>query len=255
MKIRIIILTGLVLGIFFGLKRLSVSKNNNVSGAPPNGESEINAPALSPLEYLKRTWTRPEGRPKVGLQVGHLNNQDFPEELKKLRKNGGSSGGGFTEAEVNLAIAEKTAEILENEGIRVDILPATVPPEYWADVFIAIHADGSTSPDKSGFKIAGPWRDLTGKSNSLAETLEKTYQAATNFEKDPNITRNMRGYYAFSWWRYNHAIHPMTTAVIVETGFLTNWSDRQLIAVQPEIPARALAEGVVEFLEEEKLLT
>jgi len=96
---------------------------------------------------------------------------------------------------------------------------------------------------------------MTGKSNQLIKTLEETYQTATKFVKDPNITKNMRGYYAFSWWRYNHSIHPMTTAVIVETGFLTNHSDRQIIARQPEVPAQALAKGIIKFLEEEKLLS
>jgi len=90
-------------------------KNQEITGAPPDGEPEINAPALSPLEQLRQNWKRPAGPPKVGLQVGHLNNKDFPEELKNLRKNGGSSGGGYTEAKVNLAIAEKMAGLLEKK--------------------------------------------------------------------------------------------------------------------------------------------
>ena len=190
----------------------------------------------------------------MGLQVGHLKNEELPEELSKLIGNTGASAGGWSEAEVNLRIAERTAELLRSQGVVVDVLPATVPPAYWADVFIAIHADGSTDTGASGFKIAAPWRDLTGNADNLVIALEATYQQVTSLPKDPNITRNMRGYYAFSWWRYRHAIHPMTTAAIVETGFLTNPSDRRIIVLEHERPARALALGITDYLKMQQLL-
>lgn len=221
------------------------------SGAPPYGIAESEIPPLNPWEELRRNWKRPPGPARVGLQVGHLENDRLPEELSQLIGNTGAAAGGYTETEVNLAIAEKTADLLRARGIAVDILPATVPPDYWADAFIAIHADGSTDPSTTGFKIAAPWRDLTGKADSLVSNLEQTYQAATGLRKDDNITRNMRGYYAFSWWRFEHSIHPMTTAVIVETGFLTNRSDRKLIAENSAVPARAIADGIINYLETE----
>lgn len=223
------------------------------TGAPPYGEPESAAPELEPYSWL-RNWQRPEGPAKVALQVGHWKNNELPEELSRLIGNTGASGGGKTEAEVNLAIAEKTAELLRIQGITVELLPATVPPNYWADVFIAIHADGSTSTTTSGYKIAAPWRDFTGTADELVSHLELEYEAATGFSKDPNITRNMRGYYAFSWWRYDHAMHPMSTAAIVETGFLTSPADRKIIVDQPDIPAQALAKGITNYLQERSLL-
>ena len=69
-----------------------------------------------------------------------------------------------------------------------------------------------------------------------------------------NITQNMRGYYAFSWWRYKHAMHPMTTAVIVETGFLTSPIDREVLIDSPEIPASGIASGIIKYLESESLV-
>lgn len=224
------------------------SLTKEVSGAPPYGESESEVPPLDSWQQLKKNWQRPPGPPRVGLQIGHLNNEQVPEELENLRGNTGAQAGGFTEVEVNMLIAEEIAIVLRSKGIIVDILSATVPPDYWADTFVAIHADGSTDTRVSGFKIASPWRDLTGKSEQLVELLNTSYQAKTGLRKDENITRNMRGYYAFSWWRFDHSIHPMTTAVIVETGFLTNRSDRKLITEQPQIPAQALAEGIEQFL-------
>lgn len=208
---------------------------------------------VDPYAWL-RDWKRPEGPPKVGLQVGHWKNEELPDELSRLIGNTGTSGGGYTEVEVNLEIALIVAKHLEAEGIHVDILPATVPVDYWADVFVAIHADGSTDRSASGFKVAAPRRDFTGKTQSLVTFLELAYEPATLLKKDPNITRNMRGYYAFSWWRYDHAVHPMTTAAIVETGFLTNAADRRIIADKPEVPAKAIAEGILNYLTEHQLL-
>lgn len=236
-------------GIFYAQKDNAVS-----TGAPPYGEPQEEAPDLDPLSFL-RDWKRPDGPPKVALQVGHWKSSELPEELERIRNNTGSSGGGKSESEVNMTIAKEIEKILKEKGIEVEILPATIPPRYWADVFIAIHADGSTDRSISGYKFAAPWRDYSGKANDLVTILEEKYEEATDLVKDPNITRNMRGYYAFSWWRYEHAIHPMTTAVIAETGFLTNRSDQKLLINTPEIPANAIAEGIIEHLENEKLLT
>lgn len=256
---KYLILTALLLITFIsiGMSHLYLRSKDTfkqISGAPPYGLAESEVPPLDPWQELKQNWKRPNGPPKVGLQVGHLKNEEVPEELKNLLGNTGASSGGYSEVEVNMAIAEKIAEILRTKGIVVDILPTTVPPDYWADAFIAIHADGSLDTNTSGFKIAAPWRDLTGKSSTLVAALEKTYSEATGLAKDSNITRNMRGYYAFSWWKYEHSIHPMTTSVIVETGFLTNKADRALIAGQPSIPAQALANGIMDYLLSENLM-
>src|SRR5688572_29749836 len=106
-------------------------------------------------------WKRPDGPAKVTLQVGHWKNKELPDEFEKLRRTGGgTSGGGKAEWEVNLEIAELTAELLRPEGIIVEILPATVPASYWADVFISIHADGNENSTVSGYKIAAPRRDM-----------------------------------------------------------------------------------------------
>lgn len=228
---------------------------DDVSGAPPYGVSENEADnvPLDPMA-LYRNWKRPEGPPKVGLQVGHWNSKELPEELANIRGNTGSSGGGKWEWEVNYDIAQKTSELLKKDGVEVDIIPATVPPKYFADIFIAIHADGSTDKTKSGYKFASPWRDLSGKSDELVLLLEEDYEKFTKLQKDPNITRNMRGYYAFSWWRYEHAIHPMTTAVIAETGFLTSPSDQRLLINNSDVIALSLYTSVKRFLQNQKLL-
>lgn len=225
-----------------------------VTGAPPNGIAESEVPTdLNPRSRYPG-WQRPDVPPTVGLQIGHLENELLPEELAALIGNTGAQFAGYTELDINTDIAYKTKAILENRGVTVHILPATVPPGYWADVFLAIHADGSEDWSTSGYKFARPWRDFTGHADDLVASLDSTYAAATGLPFDPNITRNMRGYYAFAWWRYQHAIHPMTTAAIAETGFVTSANDRQIIVYNSDIPAQALADGITLHLQSRGLL-
>lgn len=224
------------------------------TGAPPDGIAENELPRSLDFFEAMRTWERPDGPARIGLQIGHYKNSEVPEELENLRGNTGSHSGGVTEVEVNEMVVNEIAAILTKAGVVVDILPTTVPKNYWADVFVSIHADGNDDRRKSGFKIAGPWRDFTGKADALAQSIETAYAEATGLTIDENITRTMRGYYAFSWWRYEHAIHPMTVGLIVELGFLTNASDRDLMANTPEIPAGAIAETLLTHLRGEELL-
>jgi len=245
--LALIILPASVLGWFVA------NKMPPISGAPPYGEAEEQVPDTNPYSWLDN-WKRPDGPAKVGLQAGHWKSTEAPDELERLRTNTGSSGGGKWEWEVNLAIAEATAELLRSKGVVVDILPATVPPAYWADVFVAVHADGNLDKNISGYKAAAPWRDWTGKAGELVAEIESSYEKATGLPRDPNVSRNMRGYYAFSFWRYTHAVHPKTVSAILETGFLTNAGDRRTIVSQPKKAAEGLAVGILAYLETQNLL-
>lgn len=241
--------------LVLGLGSWYVFYSTSINGAPPYlvVDDTPTQEDINNYNFLQQ-WKRPDGPPKVGLQAGHWKNDELPEELKRLTGNTGAKGGGKSESEVNLVIAELTASILREKGINVDVLPTTIPIDYWADVFLAIHADGSLDQSVSGFKAAFPRRDLTGNAPSLVKEIEKAYQEQTNLKLDPNITRNMRGYYAFGWWRYDHAVHPMTTAAILETGFLTNPSDQKLLIHNPEIVAAGISNGIINYLQKQSLL-
>ncbi len=193
-------------------------------------------------------WKRPDGPIRVGLQVGHWKNSELPDELFNIKNNGGTSGGGFPEWEVNLNIAQHAKQLLEEKGVVVDLLPATIPPGYFADAFVAIHADGSIDHSVSGFKVASPRRDISGNASELQQIINDIYGQVTGLPRDSNITRNMTGYYAFSWRRYDHSLHPMTPATILETGFLTNPSEAKLLTKNPSIPAEAIADALLIFL-------
>jgi len=191
-------------------------------------------------------WAAPEGPVRIALQAGHWKANEAPAELSGLRDNGTASQG-TAEWEVNLAIAERAAELLEGLGYAVDVLPAVVPPSYRAHLFISIHADGSGDARASGFRVASPRNDRTGRAEAVVRLLEETYGEATGIRRLPTVTRRMQNYYAFNFQRYVHALHPMTIAVILETGFLTNAGDRRIIVQDPERAARGIVAAVVAF--------
>jgi N-acetylmuramoyl-L-alanine amidase len=137
--------------------------------------------------------------------------------------------------------------LLEELGYVVDILPAVVPPGYRAHLFIAIHADGSGDPAASGFRVASPRRDATGRASGFADLLERGYREQTGLRRLPDVTRRMRNYYAFNFRRYEHALHPMTIGVIIETGFLTSPRDRRVIMDDPERAAKGIVEAIKAF--------
>ena len=251
MKKILVVLTA-ILSIFtvsFVVKAILVKLHGS---APPYQVEDLYPPS-NPFDWIEN-WERPNVPAKVALQAGHWKNNELPSELERLIGRTGSSGGGKSEWEVNLDIAGKTAQILESEGIDTEILPATIPPRYWADVFVAIHADGSLDMTKRGFKAATPRRDYSDGAEKLMSFVEDSYADHTGFEKDPNVTRNMRGYYAFAWWRYNHALHPRTASVILETGFLSNAQDRKIIVDNAELAAYGIAEGIIDYLQSQNLI-
>jgi N-acetylmuramoyl-L-alanine amidase len=197
-----------------------------------------------------RPRERPPGPPRVGVQIGHWKRWDMPDELAEIRERGGGTRwNGNEEWEVCLAIGEALKAKLETEGIIVDLLPATVPPSYAADAFLSLHADGNDNQAANGYKIAGPWRDPSGKSWLLVEELDRSYGAASGLRKDTNVTHAMRGYYAFNWRRHTHAIHPLTPAALVEFGFLTSPKDREILMGRPDVAAEAIVQGLLRFLE------
>ncbi len=191
-------------------------------------------------------WAPPEGPVRIALQAGHWRADEAPRELRGLRNNG-TRWKETPEWEVNLEIVQRAGAMLEELGYEVDILPAVVPPAYRAHLFIAIHADGSNDPNASGYRVAAPRGDATGKASQVAALLAQSYGEATGIRRLPTVTRRMRNYYAFNFQRYEHALHPSTIAVILETGFLTSSRDREVIMNAPERAARGIVAAVTAF--------
>ena len=217
------------------------------------------------------------GVPRVGLQVGHWQAAELPNELRRLRGQTGAYAAGVTEVEVNLLVAEQVRALLAPLGITVDLLPATISPGYLADAFVSLHADGVASSQVAGFKAArAEWRDRswllrwrrenpTASSNrdlwrrapiidrnpldeALLQYMLHSYGAVTGLPRSPNVSYNMTGYYAFNSRRYRHTVSQDTPAIILEMGYLTNPFERRFLTQQPEVPARGVALGLLSFL-------
>ena len=208
---------------------------------PPAGGEPAVRPA--PVRGADAPW-------RVGLQVGHLDSALLPDELRRLRTSTGAYAGGIAEVEINRAVADAVAAILQAEGVEVQVLPATIPPGFDADAFVAIHADGNTNTAVRGYKASPPWY-ASPASRLLVAELRGHYGPATGLPEDLNgITYNMRGYYAFNSYRYRHAIAVTTPAAIFELGYLSNASDRAFLRERPEAAARGLADGLLAYLEQ-----
>jgi N-acetylmuramoyl-L-alanine amidase len=202
-----------------------------------------------PLPAVAR-WN-PPGQKRVGIQAGHWLTEQVPAELLGL--GGGSYGGGKAEWEVNLDIARRVGAILEGEDIQVDILPTTVPVRYHAHAFVSIHADGDVAGRYSGFKVARPgFSSVPDVDDRLIGAINAAYQPATGLARDDaHISLRMLYYYAFNSRRFCHAVAPGVPQAIVETGFLTNAGDRDILLGNPDAAARGIANGIVAFLREE----
>lgn len=218
------------------------------SGAQQSPATAVPA-APTPTPVPTPTPRPPGTPPRVGIQVGHWRSAELPDELARLRGSTGAYVRGLSEVELNLAIARRVVALLEAQGVAVDLLPATVPVDYDADAFVALHADGASSGGARGFKLATPWR-ASRASQHLLEVLAAEYAAATGLPRDGGVTVNMRGYYAFNYRRHDHAIARTTPAVILEMGFLTSPADRAVLTGRPGAVAAGVVAGILRYLAE-----
>lgn len=196
--------------------------------------------ALPPPELLSGPF-------RIGIQSGHWKIDELPDELTRLRSSTGAAFGSLRESDINLAVARDLALRLMAKGYAVDLLPATVPPAYRADLFVSIHADRADLPHRQGWKLAPPWR-ASPWSSALGEALSAAFRAAGLPEDRGGVTANMRGYFGFSWRRFEHAISPYTPAVLVELGFLGNAVERARLRDRPDYYAAILEKGIEAYL-------
>jgi N-acetylmuramoyl-L-alanine amidase len=173
--------------------------------------------------------------------------------VTKIKDGGGAAG----EAEVALAIARRTRTELRRRGYRVvmtrdgetyrggNIERARFCNRRGAALMLRIHADGSRNPASRGVSTLYPalhrgWTsDVYGPSLRAARSLQHSLVAATG-ARDLGLSRrsDLTG---FNWAN--------VPVVLVETGFMTNPTERRLLrsaGYQARV-ARGLAAGVEGF--------
>lgn len=187
----------------------------------------------------------------VGIQAGHWKAAEHAPELAALRTSTGAVVDGVEEWRVNLDIAQRVVAKLTALGVAADLLPASVPPHYQADAFVALHGDSNPkNPQLSGYKLARASESAIPETDdALLAAISRQFALATGLKVDSLVTDRMTSYYAFNNRRYEHAVAPGTPAVILEMGFLTNSADRQLLTNEPDRVAAGIAQGIEDFLE------
>lgn len=145
----------------------------------------------------------------VCLQMGHV-----------PRRTG--STGAVGEQELARSVAAIVAPLLVRHGHRVTVIGADDPVPR-TDVFIALHADGSTNPGAGGASVG--YQNEVGR--EIAHAWKAAYQRRSwrfGFRPD-NYTPALGGYYGVS-----RALQAGTRrAFIVEHGFLTNAQERAFL--------------------------
>ena len=140
--------------------------------------------------------------------------------------------------------------MLQFEGIEVDVLPATIPPNYQADLLISLHADSSPDDYRRGYKSShfryprNKWEPV------LKEHIDNAYFYFSGLpDDDLNVSGSMLEYYAFNRAAYEHTVSRSTPAVIVEMGYISNEEDLAFLR-DPVNPAYALKRGILTYLAE-----
>jgi N-acetylmuramoyl-L-alanine amidase len=224
--------------------------------APAEPGMWIPSAAPPPAPVLSTLLVPPAGAPavaaprvNVAIQAGHWKSDELPDALARLRGSTGASGGGRTEAQVTLDIAQRVVRQLRAKGLTAEVLPATVPTGYAADLFISLHADGNASTRPRGYKVSTRWRsDVAAFDAVLVQAIEDGYSQTTGMPQDPSVTRAMRGYYAYSTYRGEaYRIGATTPAAILEMGFMSNATDRGLMFNSPDLLARGVVAGIDNF--------
>jgi N-acetylmuramoyl-L-alanine amidase/Bacterial SH3 domain len=201
-------------------------------------------PSVEPQEDISRPVIPLEGPIVVAVQPGHWKIDELPAESRRRPRSIGAVHGTTREVDINLAVVDALVPMLEEENWRVIVVPATVPPGLRADVFLSIHADWGSDPDRRGWKLAPPWRPSIA-SREISEALKSSFRAEERLKEDEGgVTVGMRGYFGFSSHRYLHASSPYTPAVLIELGFVTNAGDRELMLSQPEYYAGIIHRGL-----------
>ena len=176
---------------------------------PTRKPEKVGGPVILPNNHKGVRW--------VTLQAGHWNEENLPDELAHLTNNTGTYAAGVAEVDVNLAVAKLAAQRLYERGYSVEVLDATIPPNYTTDLFLALHADGNAYSSPRGFKAVSPWDwGATSQSEAFVSILYEEYNKATGLPSDPKTSAAMGNYYAFNPLKYQHALNPSVPAALLK---------------------------------------
>jgi N-acetylmuramoyl-L-alanine amidase len=208
------------------------------------------------------------GGPVVVIDPGHdeLANLDTEpigpgSSTRKIKDGGGATGvvTGLREPVFNLRVALRLRTLLRRAGVQVvmtrtrtdgvsmgNIARARIANRAGADLFLRIHADGSTDRSIRGTHTLVPalrqgWTDdIYGRSRRAGRVVQRALVARLGSrDRGVNERSDITG---FNWAN--------VPAILVEVGFLSNPAEDRLLATAAyrRKAARGLCEGTLRFL-------
>jgi N-acetylmuramoyl-L-alanine amidase len=161
-------------------------------------------------------------------------------------KDPGAARNGVLEKHLNLTVAKKLKQLLEAKGITVYMTRTTdvflslsqitaFTNRIHPDAFISIHTNASVSPSLNGIETYYN----TPQSRDLAKQVHGRLISNVG-SRDGNV-RNARFYVIRN---------TRIPAILVETGYLSNSTERQALQDQwrQNVTAESIAQGVMQFL-------
>ncbi len=176
---------------------------------------------------------------RVGIISGHRGPENDP---------GAVCDDGLTEAEINLAVAQRVVRNLQARGYTVDLLDEFDPrlADYRAEALISIHANTCRDYGEvvSGYLIStADARSGSGNDQLLVECVAAKYEDSAQLLRRYGLTRDVTDYHVF------REIHPRTPGAIIELGFML--ADRAILTQQPDLLADGITQGILCYLEPE----
>jgi len=135
----------------------------------------------------------------------------------------GTAGVRGTEQAFALEIGPRITQHLRAAGLTVALIGAD-DPRPTAEVFLALHQDGSDDPGARGASVGYP---RYGDGATLAKIFKARYTLAgwpNGFRADNN-TIGLHWYYGFGWNRYSKRLARFDAALLIEHGFATTVLD------------------------------
>ena len=170
--------------------------------------------------------------------------------------NAGAEGNGYREQDLVYTVAQELATLLRADGDFEVRLTRNSPTEVlgtsnasslrtrveaanrWpADYFISIHANAATNPEANGTEVYTFAN--SGAAHNLAEQIQGAIVAEMDM-KDLGVKTNPSLYVLR---------RTQMPAVLVELGFITNTQDAEKMANDPQGFARAIYNGILNYLD------
>lgn len=171
------------------------------------------------------------GNPNAGAEGNGLREQDITYEVGRILGELLTENGNF---EVKLSRNSPT-EILGTSNAASLAARTNAANEWGADYFISVHADASDYPSATGTQ-AFVFSDASA-SRQLALDMTAGISRETGIV-DRGVSARP------SLWVLRKSRMPAT---LVEIGFITNPAEAALMEDSPELFARGMYEGIVEF--------